>query len=143
MSITSADAIVTLFIPDVFPVPQALEMFAVDSSFISDSVKLAESKLGIDGEMSQGKVPFILPVSISLMPDSPSIDIFNMWANYIRKQDVVLATLSITLLSTGYVYLLQRGGLTDAKLIPDGKKVLEEQSYKIDFPGKYFTAVGV
>lgn len=142
-TITSADAVVLLSISSVFPVPQVLEKFSMDANFISESVKLGENRLGVDGEMAKGKIYAILPVTISLMPDSPSIDIFNLWANYIIKNDVVDATLVITLLSTGYIYTLKQGGLIEAKLIPDGKKVLEPQDYKIEFPSKYMRVVGI
>jgi hypothetical protein len=142
-TITSADAIVALSISDVFPVPQIIEKFSVDSSFMSEAIKFSENRLGVDGEMAKGKIYSILPITLSLMPDSPSIDIFNMWANYLIKHDAVDATLVITLLSTGYVYTLEQGSLVEAKLIPDGKKVLEAQDYKIEFPSKYLTVVGI
>ena len=141
-TITSANAVVLLAVGNVFPVPQVLEKFSMDSNFTSEAMKLTENRLGVDGEIAKGKIFSLVPVTITLMPDSPSINFFNIVSQYIILQDTVDVTLVITLLSTGYVYTLRKGGLTDWKIIPDGKKVLEPQEAKIEFPSKYITVVG-
>ena len=143
MAITSADAIILLSAPGVFPIPQQLEQFGVDSAVLSDSMKLAETRLGVDGKLTAGKIPAIIPITVNLMADSPSLDIFNLLLDTQGKQGIIKVDLVITLISTGRIYRLNEGFFTEGKIMPDLKKILEEQSFKLEFPSKKFSIIGV
>lgn len=131
-TITSANSIFLLSIPGIFPVPQQLQGFAADAAFAFDSVDPAEVVMGVDGNMSAGYVPYMTPQTISIMPDSPSLVIFETWlATCNTSRDVFFANGQISLPSIGRKFTLTKGVLTSAKAAPDAKKVLQAIEYKI------------
>ena len=71
--ITSANAIYTLIIPDVFPAPQQLQGFATDDAFDTDASDVVEARIGVDGIASYGFTPFLVTQTIHFQSDSPSI----------------------------------------------------------------------
>ena len=131
-TITSANSVFTLVVPDVFPVPQNLQGYAVDDAFDTESVELSEALMGVDGRMSAGYTPYITPMTIHLMADSPSIDLFDAWRGAVTAaQEVFFAQATITLTSVGRSYVLNKGVLTNYKPLSDAKKVLQAVSYTI------------
>lgn len=131
-TITSANSVFTLVVPDVFPVPQNLQGYAVDDAFDTESVELSEALMGVDGLMSAGYTPYITPMTIHLMADSPSIDLFDAWRGAVTAaQEVFFAQATITLTSVGRSYVLNKGVLTNYKPLSDAKKVLQAVSYTI------------
>ena len=131
-TITSANSVFTLVVPDVFPVPQNLQGYAVDDAFDTESVELSEALMGVDGRMSAGYTPCITPMTVHLMADSPSIDLFDAWRGAVTAaQEVFFAQATITLTSVGRSYVLNKGVLTNYKPLSDAKKVLQAVSYTI------------
>lgn len=131
-TITAANSIFLLSVGGIFPVPQQLEGFAADAAFAFDAVDPAETVMGVDGKMSAGYVPYMTVQTISIMPDSASLAIFETWlgANNTARE-VFFADGQITLPSIGRKYVLTRGVLTGAKAAPDVKKVLQAIEYKV------------
>ncbi len=133
-TITSANSVFTLTIPDVFPTPQLLEGYATDDAFDSEVVDSAEAKMGVDGIMSAGFTPFITKQTVHFQADSDSIQTFQDWLEAMESaQEVFFASASITLPSVGRAYTFNKGALTKAKKLPDGKKVLEPQTFEISW----------
>lgn len=131
-TITAANSIFLLSIPGIFPVPQQLQGFMADAAFAFDSVDPAEVVMGVDGNMSAGYVPYMTPQTISIMPDSPSLVIFETWlAACNTSRDVFYANGQISLPSIGRKFTLTKGVLTSAKAAPDAKKVLQGIEYKV------------
>lgn len=131
-TITSANSIFLLSVAGIFNTPQQLQGFAADAAFAFDSVDPAEVVMGVDGNMSAGYVPYMTPQTISIMPDSPSLAIFETWLNANNTAgDVFFANGQISLPSIGRKYTMTRGVLTSAKAAPDAKKVLQAIEYKI------------
>ena len=131
-TITSANSVFTLVVPDVFPVPQNLQGYAVDDAFDTESVELSEALMGVDGRMSAGYTPYITPMTVHLMADSPSIDLFDAWRGAeTAAQEVFFAQATIALTSVGRSYVLNKGVLTNYKPLSDAKKVLQAVSYTI------------
>lgn len=131
-TITSADSIYLLTIPDIFPVPVQLQGFAADAAFAFDAIDPAETVIGVDGIMSAGYTPYLTQQTISIMPDSPSLAIFETWLNLSNvNRTAYFANAVITLPAIGRIYNLTRGVLTGAKNAPDAKKVLQAVEYKI------------
>ena len=131
-TITSANSVFTLVVPDVFPVPQTLQGYAVDDAFDSDDVEASEAIMGVDGLMSAGFTPFITTQKIHLMADSPSILLFDAWLGAEEAaQEVFFAQATISLPSVGKVYTFNNGVLTQARKLPDAKKILQAQSYTV------------
>ena len=131
-TITSANAVLALAVNNYFPVPQTIQGFAVDDAFESEAVQQAEILMGVDGILSAGKVFVPYKMTIHLQADSPSVFLFDAWRNaQDAAVDVFSASGSITLASTGMVYTLQNGYLTQATPFPAVKKTLEPLVYEI------------
>ena len=131
-TITSANSVFTLVVPDVFPVPQTLQGYAVDDAFDTESVEISEALMGVDGKMSAGYTPAITVMTVHLMADSPSVDLFDAWRGAeTQAQEVFFAQATISLPSVGKGYVLNNGVLTGYKPISDAKKVLQAVAYTI------------
>lgn len=131
-TITAANSVFLLSVGGIFPVPQQLQGYAADAAFAFDSVDPAEVVMGVDGHMSAGYVPYMTVQTINIMPDSPSLIIFETWlAANKTAGDVFFADGHIALPSIGRKYVMTRGVLTSAKSAPDVKKVLQAIEYKI------------
>ena len=76
MDITSANATVALSVNGLFAVN--LQQFSADSSFTSDTIQTAETRMGVDGKMVAGYTPAIKTVTINLEASSPSMTFLNL-----------------------------------------------------------------
>lgn len=132
MSITSATAIVMLGIPGLFPVPQQLQQFAADDIFDVDAIDSAEVMMGVDGVMTAGFVFVPIRQNISLMADSASAFIFDIWwATQQQQKDVFLANGNVILKTLQTKWTLTRGALTSYTPIPAAKRVLQPRRFTI------------
>ena len=131
--ITSANSEFTLTIPGVFSGPVILQGYAVDDAFDTPNVKPAEAKIGVDGRKSSGYTPYLTPMKIHLMPDSPSIDIFDQWLGALNaaRDDLPALAGSIWAPSLGKAWALTNGTLTESSVVPNAKKLFEAQEYEI------------
>lgn len=131
-TITAANSVFLLAVGGIFPVAQQIQGYSSDSAFAFDSVEPAQTVMGVDGHLSAGFVPFPTIQTISIMPDSPSLYIFETWLEAMKvAREVFYADATIMLPAIGRKYAMTRGVLTAAKTSPDVKKVLEAIEYKI------------
>lgn len=131
-TITSADSIYSLSVSSLFPAPQVLQGFAADDGFTTEAIQSAEVVMGLDGHLSGGFVFNPFRQTITLMPDSPSAQVFqNWWNQQYATKEVLIANASIELPSVGQTYMLTRGFLTSYVPIFDVKKVLQAAKYEI------------
>lgn len=131
-TITSANSIFTIIIPGLFPAPVQLRGYATDKAFTTEAIDLAEVQMGVDGRMTAGYVPMPTKQIVTLQADSPSKFVFDTLIQSIKTvREVFYMSASITLPSTGEVFSLTRGILTNAKQIPDAQKVLQPVDYAI------------
>ena len=131
-TLTSANSQLSLAVQGIFLAPQTIQGYAVDDAFESESVEQAEVQMGVDGHMSAGKVWVPYKMTISILASSPSMQFFET----LRQQqdaayDVFRIDGSLVLPSTGMIYTLQRGYLTNAVPFPSAKKILEALKYEI------------
>ena len=132
MSITSANAIVMIGIPSLFPVPQQLQGFAADDIFDVDAIDSAEVLMGVDGILSAGFVFVPIKQNISLQADSPSNVIFDTWWAFGQQtKDVFFANGSVVIKALGQKWTLVKGALTSYKPIPDAKRVMQPRRFTI------------
>lgn len=133
-TITSANSILMLTIPGVFPAPVQLQGFATDDIFSMAEVDMAETLMGADARLSAGWVPAIKALDISLQADSLSNDFFDAW---ILAESIVHEKYptngTIRLLGTGRLYALTNGYLRKGNVMPDAKKVLQPRKFTIEF----------
>jgi len=134
MSISSPNAVITLTIPLVLPVPVQLQGFAADDVFDTDEVELATTLMGVDGILSGGFVNSMIPWNITLQADSPSMATFETWdAAQQAVQDVFPAQANVTLTTLGRSYQMITGFLVRGKRMPDAKKTLMPRKWRIDW----------
>lgn len=133
-TITSANASVVINVPDVFSVGQILSGFAADDAFAHESFDMTETRMGVDGILSAGYTPNPMRFTITFQPDSPSILVFDTWgAAQEALKEALQASMTITMPSIGKAFNFNVGWLKGFKKLPDAKKVLEPQSYSIDW----------
>ncbi len=134
--ITSANAIFTLNVPDVFGTsPQTLQGFATDDAFSTQEIEIGETMLGVDGIMSYAYLPYIIHMPIVFQADSLSIP--NTMETWIQAETATKqkykANATIVLPSLSKSYVFYNGVITRLTPTPNAKKYLGPQSYQIDW----------
>ena len=134
LDITSANATVALSVGGLFSVN--LENFSADSSFTSDTVQAAETRMGVDGHMAAGFTPAIKTITINLEASSPS----NEYMQLLRQvQEVNMkpykVNMVISIPSKGKRYTFSEGVLQSYKDLPDGQNVLGPTQWVFHFEG--------
>lgn len=132
MSLTAANAVITLTIPPLFTTPQQLQNFGVDDVYDTPQIKSVEVMMGVDGILSSGFVFVPIPQTITLKADSASIALFDIWWQQMQAaQDTFSASGLIRLPGLGKKYIMNVGSLTGYKPTAAAKKLLQDQSYEI------------
>jgi hypothetical protein len=135
-TITAANSVYMLAVTGLFPVPQLLQGYAADDAFSTEAVTPAEVVMGVDGRMSAGYTPYTTQQTITLMPDSPSILLFEFWLATQKAQgEVFRADAVISLPSIGQSYVMTYGVLTSITPIAGVKKVLQARAFTITWEG--------
>ena len=134
LDITSANAIVALSVEGLFST--TLEHFSADSSFTSDTVQAAETRMGVDGHMAAGFTPAIKTVTINLEAGSPSLTFMQLLR---QAQEANLKPYTVQMVisipSIGRRYTFSEGVLQSFKDLPDGQTVLSPSQWVFHFEG--------
>ncbi len=77
--ITSANAVIMITVPLVFPTPVRLQGFSTDDIYDSEEIEIAELQMGVDGVLSAGFIWVPAPQKFTLQADSPSNAFFDAW----------------------------------------------------------------
>ena len=131
-TLTSANAVILITVPGLFPVPQQLQGFATDDVYDVDSITPTETAMGVDGVLSAGWTPMPVKQGFTLQADSTSNDFFEAW--YEAQQaarDVYFCTGETYLSSVERFYYGTRGVLTDYAPMAGGKKILQPRKFSI------------
>jgi len=143
-TITSADAIFALTVTNLYPSAQTLEGYAADAMFALGDTEMAVTVRGADGKLSGGFVFGQYLQTITIMPDSPSRDVFETWQLTSQTSKAVFrCNATIILPAIGRKYTLTNGVLVRVKAIPDAQRVLQAATYQIDWEsviGENYTA---
>ena len=132
MSLTSANAIITLSQAVLFPTPFQIAQFAADDVTGMPDVTILEDQMGVDGVLSFGFVWVPRGQEITLKADSPSVAFFDaISVQQEAVQDVYPLNGTILLPSIGKLFNLINGGLRRYKPMPDVKKILQPLRYGI------------
>lgn len=133
-TITSANSSFSLAIPDVFPVPAPIEGYSTDDAFDTENVAPNETLMGVDGLLSGGYTPYPVKLKVVLQADSPSNSVFDQWRQAMdAAKETFQANATIVCPSIGKIFTFVGGFLTGAMPTPQGKKVLQPQTYEITF----------
>ena len=133
-SITSANAILTLAIPLLFPTPVQLQGFAADDVYDIPRIKSVETLMGVDGVLSGGFIYVEVLQDIMLQADSPSNSLFDTWWTQMQAAvDVYPANGSIVLPGIATKFTMVNGYLTGYTPAPAAKKVLQPRRFEISW----------
>lgn len=129
-TITSANSVFQLAVTDLYPVAQKLQGYAADDAFVAEAIDMAEVVMGVDGHMSAGFVFAPVPQTITIMPDSPSLEIFEAIMNATQTaREVYRCNATIVLPAIGRKYSLKNGVLTRAPQMPGVRKTLQPVAF--------------
>lgn len=135
-TITSANSSVIITVPLVFAVPQIIEGYAADDAFTQEAADLAETRMGVDGQLSGGYTPSVKKFAIALMADSVSLAVFETWKAAIeagKEQFPTGSGITVTLPSIGKAYFLNKLFFKNSSMMPSAKKVLEPFIAQIEY----------
>jgi hypothetical protein len=131
-SITGANAVIMLWVPNLFPIPTQLQFFATDDVYETDPLQSAEVQMGVDGHLSAGWVAVPVEQRYALQADSPSVAFFDsVWAASQQVRDVYFIQGQVKLPNLGKKWVQTNGILSDYKPQPDVKKLLQAQKFRI------------
>lgn len=134
LDITSANATVAMAVEGLPSI--MLDHFSADSSFTSDTVQAAETRMGVDGHMSAGYTPAIKTVTINLEAGSSSTQYMQLLR---QVQEANLkpykVQMVISIPSIGKRYTFSNGVLQSFKDLPDGQNVLSPTQWVFHFEG--------
>lgn len=130
--LTSANAVIMIAVPGIFPVSQQLQYFAADDVFDTDSIEASERVMGVDGHLAGGFVFVPIVQTYALQADSPSINLFDLWwATQVQTKSLFRALGHVQLPAIGKKWALTGGLLGAYKPFPDVKRRLMEQRFSI------------
>lgn len=133
-TITSANSQFALTIPDLGITQVPIQGYATDDAFTQESFEISETRQGVDGVLSAGYTPNPKKLTVVLQADSPSIAIFDQWiAGMQQAQEAFEASALISIPSIGKAYAFTTGWLRNVQAMPSAKKVLEPQTYTIEW----------
>ena len=131
-TLTSANSKLNISVANLFATPQAISGYATDDAFSTEQVQISEHKVGVDGILSAGYTPTVIPLSIMLQANSNSINFFDVWGSAtIQAREVYVGTVIIAVPALSKVFTFAQAYLEDWKPLPDHKKMLEPQHYKL------------
>lgn len=130
--ITSANAILTLAQPTLFPTAVQIQQFAADDVFDTDSIKPLEALMGVDGFLSFGFVYVPVTQNYTLQADSDSISFFEtIFAQQLAAATAYPVSGTIILPAINKKYNMTNGGLNGYKPTPDAKRILQPMKFQI------------
>ena len=133
-NITSANATAYMVVKDLYPTGFALNNFSTDQAVDQGEDTIAETRIGVDGNMAAGYVPSIKTVNIQFEAASPSVPYMNnVYLASQKNRRTYEITLVVKVPAVGKTYTYSGGVLKTGKVLPSLKKVLDPVSYGFDF----------
>ena len=131
-TLTVANSVLMIVIPDLFPVPQQLQGYAADDVFSTEAVDSVETVMGVDGLLSGGWMPTPKRQTYVFQADSSSTLIFDAWQQAQEAAlDAFIAEMVVTLPSLKRTYVCTKGFLTSYTPMPDARKILQPRRFQI------------
>lgn len=134
--ITSSNVQVFLTVEGVFGVgnPQQLQGFAADDAFTAEAFDVAETRMGVDGNLSAGYTPSVKRWTVTLQPDSPCVPIFDEWyLNQAALKQLFVGGITIDYPALSKTYDMSVCWLKNYKPMGDAKKVIDPQTFTIEY----------
>ena len=131
-TLTMANAVITLVVPAIELGPFQLQRFAADDVFNTGELDVAETSMGVDGNLSAGFVFREVAQDYTLQGNSDSIANFDQW--YQAEQtakDKYQASGTIILKAIGMKYNMVIGFLKGYTPVPSGGKIIKPRKFTI------------
>jgi len=133
-TITSANSVVSITVPGLFPTPVQLFGYAADKAWDTAAVVLTETQIGVDGRKTAGLIFNPIKQTFSLQADSPSVAVFEaIYSAQMRARDVYYIFAVIDLPSTGESYICNKGTLEDYNAVASAGKVLNAREFSVSW----------
>lgn len=149
MDVTAANAVLLFTCPLFLPVPTQIQGFATDDIYDTEDVVVAETLMGVDGNLSGGTVFMPTPQTFTLQADSPSVDYFEgldaaqQASARVGGPGVFPLFAIITLTSVQKAYNMSNGILTRAKRLPDAKRLLQPRKWQVMWQTVVAVPIGI
>lgn len=131
-TITSANSTLMLAVGGIAPVPQQIQGFTADAAWAFDDITNKEIVMGLDGNMSAGFVFVPKPMKITIMANSPSASLFDLWySSEETTKEVFYADGTAVYPAIGKKFTLTKGVLSRTKVAPTVGKTLQPTEYEI------------
>jgi hypothetical protein len=132
MSITSANATISIAVATIFPNGVTLQRFTTDDIYSSGNIRKNIVKMGVDGFQSAGKIWVSKPVVYHFQPDSPSCAFFDAWqAAEDQLNDTLTATGTTVLPGIGTKWAMINGALGECSPIAQAGQTLRERTFEV------------
>lgn len=133
-TITAANAVFTIAIDPIYPSAVTLQGYGVDDAFSSEPVEKTLMQIGVDGLPSLAYVFRAIDVTVNLQSNSPSVDVFNRWANTMDSiRDALPCNAVIELPAIGKRYVMSVGALNGYMPIPTTTEYINSIPFTIRF----------
>ncbi|CAG9247733.1 conserved hypothetical protein [Burkholderia diffusa] len=124
-TIKSANSSFGLAIANLYPTPPTIQRCAADDALSAKAVEIAEIVMDVDGHMSGGFIFNPVDLKVTIVPDSPSLQIFGNRITFQRTaREVFYANATIIVPSISRKYTLQNGILKSRNPTVNAKKGL-------------------
>ena len=131
-TITSANSVFMLAIGGIAPIPQQIQGFASDAAWAFEDINNKEIVMGVDGKMSAGYVFVPKPMKVTIMPNSSSTSLFDLWySSEETAREVFSADATLVYPAIGKKFTLTYGVLSRTKVAPTVGKTLQPVEYEI------------
>ncbi len=131
-TITSANSTFIITVPGVFVAPQQLQGYSADDMFSVERQTPTEMQQGVDGFAASGFMFQLTKQGIILLPNSPSIDVFDQWWQFMLvARDSFLAQAVITLPSLAKKFVMVDGSLTGYAPMPGAGRTLKPRDFEV------------
>lgn len=133
-TITSANSVVSITVPGLFPTPVQLQGYSAEKAWDTAAVVLTETQIGVDGRKTAGLVFNPVKQTFALQADSPSVQVFEaIYAAQRVTRDVLYLSATIDLPATGESYVCNKGTLEDYNSVASAGKVLTMREFSISW----------
>lgn len=140
-TLTTANSSIALTAERLYPQPVLLRGYAADNLFETAPVENGEFMMGIDGNMSMGYVHNLVPWTLTLNPDSLSLEVFeNIYQYEQTNRDKLFVNLNVTLPSLGKRYSMTKGGVFSYRA-PSAQRVLQPAVIELRFERMSFVRI--
>lgn len=131
---TAANSVFTIAIDPIYPSAVTLQGYGVDDAFASESVEKTLMRIGVDGLPSLAYVFRPVAITVTLQSNSPSIEIFNRWANTMDSiKEAIPCNAAIELPAIGKRYVMSIGVLTGYTPVPTTTEYINDITFTITF----------